>query len=66
MIENPRILVDHYKQKPVKAVIEQVRDASTLRAFLLPEFHYVTLMLSGVKVGLQHLEHSRIFVRLGR
>uniref|UniRef100_A0A0N5AH97 Staphylococcal nuclease domain-containing protein 1 n=1 Tax=Syphacia muris TaxID=451379 RepID=A0A0N5AH97_9BILA len=49
VIENPRALVDSYKHKPVKAVIEQVRDASTLRAFLLPNFHYVTIMLSGVK-----------------
>ena len=34
------------------AVIEHVRDACTVRAFLLPDFIYVTLMLSGVKVSL--------------
>lgn len=49
VIENPRALVDSYKQKPIKAVIEQVRDGSTIRAFLLPDFHYITLILSGVK-----------------
>ncbi|VDK57091.1 unnamed protein product [Gongylonema pulchrum] len=50
VVENPRALVDTFKQKRVKAIIEQVRDGSTLRAFLLPDFYYVTLMLSGVKV----------------
>ena len=48
-VEDPRALVDKYAQKPVKAVIEQVRDGSTVRAFLLPDFEYVTIMLSGVK-----------------
>ncbi|KAK0395145.1 hypothetical protein QR680_001139 [Steinernema hermaphroditum] len=47
--ENPRGLVDSLKHKPVKAVIEQVRDGSTVRAFLLPDFQYVTVMLSGLK-----------------
>jgi len=32
------------------AVIEHVRDGCTVRAFLLPDFVYVTLMLSGIKV----------------
>ena len=32
------------------AVIEHVRDGCTVRAFLLPKFDYVTVMLSGVKV----------------
>lgn len=44
-----RSLVDFYKQKPVDAVIEQVRDGSTVRAFLLPRFEYITLQLSGVR-----------------
>ncbi|VDK43460.1 unnamed protein product [Anisakis simplex] len=49
LLENPRALVDLHKQRPIKAVIEQVRDGSTVRAFLLPDFQYVTLILSGVK-----------------
>ncbi|MFH4979105.1 hypothetical protein AB6A40_005814 [Gnathostoma spinigerum] len=49
VIENPRAFVDAHKQKPIKAVIEQVRDGSTIRAFLLPTFDYVTVILSGVK-----------------
>lgn len=50
VVENMRALVDSHKQKPIRAIIEQVRDASTYRAFLLPDFQYITLMLSGVKV----------------
>ncbi|CAH1187308.1 unnamed protein product [Phyllotreta striolata] len=48
-IEKPQELVDQLQFKPVKAVIEHVRDGSTVRAFLLPDFHYVTLMLSGIR-----------------
>ena len=33
------------------AVIEHVRDGCTVRAFLLPSFDYVTVMLSGIKVS---------------
>uniref|UniRef100_A0AC34QNZ7 Staphylococcal nuclease domain-containing protein n=1 Tax=Panagrolaimus sp. JU765 TaxID=591449 RepID=A0AC34QNZ7_9BILA len=42
-------LVEKYHQKPIKAVVEQVRDASTVRVFLLPDFEYVTISLSGIK-----------------
>ncbi|KAK7494862.1 hypothetical protein BaRGS_00013989, partial [Batillaria attramentaria] len=48
-IENPRNFVDSHHNKPVDAVIEHVRDGCTVRAFLLPSFDYVTIMLSGVK-----------------
>lgn len=51
VIENPRALVDTFKQQRIKAIIEQVRDGSTIRAFLLPDFYYITLMLSGIKVS---------------
>lgn len=36
------IILNKYKFK--------VRDGSTVRAFLLPSFEYVTVMLSGIKV----------------
>lgn len=49
VIDNPRELVDKYAQKPIDAVIEMVRDGSTVRAFLLPNFEYITLQLSGVR-----------------
>ena len=32
-----------------KAIVEYVRDGCTLRAFLLPKYQYVTIMLTGIK-----------------
>ena len=49
-MDPPRQLVDRMKGKPVSAIIENVRDGSTVRAFLLPDYHHITLMMSGVKV----------------
>lgn len=49
VVENPRQFVDSFHQKPLDAVIEHVRDGCTVRAFLLPDFQYVTIMLSGIK-----------------
>ncbi|XP_066992984.1 staphylococcal nuclease domain-containing protein 1 [Anabrus simplex] len=48
-IENPRNFVDKCGRKPIKAVIEHVRDGSTVRAFLLPDFYHITLMISGIR-----------------
>jgi len=48
-VDPPRQLVDRMKGKPVSAIIENVRDGSTVRAFLLPDYHHITLMMSGVK-----------------
>nr|CAG4646827.1 EOG090X01F7 [Megafenestra aurita] len=48
-VENPRHIVDKYKGKPVQAVVEHVRDGSTIRAFLLPDFYHITLMVSGIR-----------------
>merc|ERR1719412_1214151 len=48
-VENPRQLVDRFAGKPIDAIIENVRDGSTVRAFLLPDFYHVTLMMSGVR-----------------
>ena len=50
-VENPRQLVDRFAGKPIDAIIENVRDGSTVRAFLLPDFYHVTLMMSGVRVS---------------
>ena len=49
-VENPRQLVDKMQGKAIPAIIENVRDGSTVRAFLLPDFYHITLMMSGVKV----------------
>ncbi|CAL1537379.1 unnamed protein product [Lymnaea stagnalis] len=48
-IDNPRHFVDSHHNKPIDAVIEHVRDGCTVRAFLLPSFEYVTVMLAGIK-----------------
>ena len=49
-VDNPRQLVDRMGGQQVDAVIESVRDGSTVRAFLLPDFYHVTLMMSGMRV----------------
>lgn len=58
--ENQRNFVDQLAGKPVKAIIEHVRDGSTVRAFLVPqpdydnlvpEYVYITLMISGIRVS---------------
>lgn len=51
--ENQRAFVDELDGRPVKAIIEHVRDGSTVRAFLLPDFQYITLMISGIRVNSQ-------------
>jgi len=48
-VENARSLVDKCAGKPVPAVVEHVRDGTTLRLFLLPDMVHVTLMMSGVR-----------------
>lgn len=44
-----RAFVDKNEGKRIKAVIEHVRDGSTVRAFLLPDFYYITLMIAGIR-----------------
>lgn len=75
--ENPRNFVDQCAGKPVQAVIEHVRDGSTVRVFLLPDYHYITLMISGIRcpgfkldadgrpdptVTVEYAEEARYFV----
>lgn len=48
-IDKPKPFVDQQSFKPVRAIIEHVRDGSTVRAFLLPGFQYITLMISGIR-----------------
>lgn len=49
VVENPMSLVDKYGGKPVKAIIEHVRDGSTVKALLLPDFYHITLAISGIR-----------------
>lgn len=46
-----RNFVDKQAGAPIKAVVEHVRDGSTIRAFLLPDFYHITLMISGIRVS---------------
>ena len=48
-VENARALVDRQAGKKISAVVEHVRDGTTLRLFLLPDMIHVTLQLSGVR-----------------
>jgi len=51
-IPDARQLVEEYRGKKIKAVVENVRDGSTVRAFLMPDdrqFYHATIMLSGVR-----------------
>jgi len=42
-------LVEQHKGKPIQAVVEHVRDGTTLRLFLLPEMIHITLQMSGLR-----------------
>lgn len=50
-MENMRNFVDKQAGAPIKAIVEHVRDGSTIRAFLLPDFYHITLMISGIRVS---------------
>uniref|UniRef100_A0A1B6ECM6 Staphylococcal nuclease domain-containing protein 1 n=1 Tax=Clastoptera arizonana TaxID=38151 RepID=A0A1B6ECM6_9HEMI len=41
--------VDKAAGKPIKAIVEHVRDGSTVRCLLLPDFYYVTIMMTGIR-----------------
>lgn len=38
------------KGVPMEALVEQVRDGSTLRIYLLPEFQFVQVFVAGIQV----------------
>ncbi|CAF1326718.1 unnamed protein product, partial [Didymodactylos carnosus] len=49
-LDNPKAFVDAEKnQMPIDAVVEFVRDGSTVRCLLLRSHHLVTVMLTGIK-----------------
>lgn len=50
-VENMRGFLDKHSKKRIKAVIEHVRDGSTVKALLLPDFYTITLMLTGIRVS---------------
>ena len=42
--------LDKHHKKRIPAIIEHVRDGSTVKALLLPDFCTVTIMLTGIRV----------------
>ncbi|KAG7187759.1 hypothetical protein KM043_016803 [Ampulex compressa] len=73
VVDDPRKLVEKFGKKPIKAVIEFVFDGSTVKAFLLPDFYNITLMISGIRcpgwpnrrdnaVGDPYADEARFFV----
>mgnify|MGYP002775696675 CR=1 FL=1 len=47
--------------KPLPAIVEQVRDGSTVRVYLLPEFQYVQVFIAGIQVSPIYTLISLIF-----
>lgn len=48
-VENTKAFVNKCNGQPIKAIIEYVRDGSTVRLCLLPDYTTITLMLSGIR-----------------
>lgn len=52
-VENLHNFKDSFHNKPIKAIVEKVKDGSTLRLVLLPdvlpEYYYINVMLSGIR-----------------
>jgi hypothetical protein len=48
-------LVENCKGQPLPAIVEAVRDGSTVRVYLLPEFHYVQVYCAGVQVNISFI-----------
>eukprot|EP00249_Psilotum_nudum_P022287 c28457_g1_i1 orf=385-3351(+) len=42
-------LLDSSKGKPLPAIVEQVRDGSTVRVYLLPDFQFVQVFVAGIQ-----------------
>lgn len=38
------------KGRPMEGIVEQVRDGSTVRVYLLPEFQFVQVFVAGIQV----------------
>ncbi|XP_073013136.1 ribonuclease TUDOR 1-like [Typha latifolia] len=46
---NAMALLGANKGKPMEAIVEQVRDGSTVRVYLLPEFQFVQVFVAGIQ-----------------
>lgn len=52
-VENTKQYVNKFHGQPIKAIIEYVRDGSTVRLCLLPDYTPITMMLSGIRVSVK-------------
>jgi len=57
-VDDPRAFLEKFGRKPIPAIVEHVRDGSTIRVFLLPSFHYITLMISGIRVSIVNIRNT--------
>uniref|UniRef100_A0A5S6QCB8 Staphylococcal nuclease domain-containing protein n=1 Tax=Trichuris muris TaxID=70415 RepID=A0A5S6QCB8_TRIMR len=48
-VDNPREFANAHKGKPLNAIVEYVRDGSTVRAVVLPTYTPITVMMSGIR-----------------
>lgn len=46
------------KGKPMEGIVEQVRDGSTVRVYLLPEFQFVQVFVAGIQVFIKYYEQQ--------
>ncbi|CAH8577003.1 unnamed protein product [Schistosoma rodhaini] len=67
-VENIRSFFESYKNRPLKAVVENVRDGCSVQVFILPEslnerpntFVYLTVTMSGIKCPSIRYEDGKI------
>lgn len=55
-------LLDANKGKPLEGIVEQVRDGSTVRVYLLPEFQFVQVFVAGTQVRHLHAINAVVFI----
>lgn len=42
----------------MEGIVEQVRDGSTVRVYLLPEFQFVQVFVAGIQVYIKYYDSS--------
>lgn len=53
-------LLANNKGRPMEGIVEQVRDGSTVRVYLLPDFQFVQVFIAGIQVKISY-SLSKIF-----
>lgn len=47
------------KGRPMQGIVEQVRDGSTIRVYLLPEFQFVQVFVAGIQVRISAIKNEK-------